>query len=95
MITKVNAAAMDAGIAALQKANRELTAELDNLRNDLTNQLGNWEGDSREQYQAVQNRWNKQAQRNAAHIATTRQALDTIKMKYISNEKRVTGRWAQ
>ncbi len=92
--TKVDPAAMSAGISALQRTESQFRDVLDRLRSDLTTSLQLWSGEARMAYQQQQHLWDQSAQRMSEVVGRMGQVLTQITTGYLDNERLIQSRWA-
>lgn len=91
--TRVSAAAMEEGIAALRTAASDLEKELNDLQGKLKVSLAEWAGAATDAYKAVQDRWDRQYSEMQDVVTRMQGGLTQINDNYASNEKKVQGRW--
>ncbi len=91
--TRVSSAAMTAGIDSLSKASRDLQSVLEDLKSQLRAHLQDWSGNAREEYQIIQDRWDKRAIEMNNVVTEMGKVLGQISQGYDDNETRVAGRW--
>lgn len=86
-------ASLQEGVAALDKAQKELNQLLEDLKAQLATSLGQWEDSARTAYQQVQDSWDKSALRQQEIVAAMPGLLSQISEGYQSTENKNTQIW--
>ncbi len=91
--TKVESAAMSAGIAALKNASASFRSELDTLKRQLDSTLGQWDGAARNAYNDHKQMWDRTADHMEAVIDKMAMVLSSITDGYADNEAAISSSW--